>query len=60
MLNFLQWTVVAESGRARALIRPAQESTAATGVPDEQLREYVARIFALQPEQVQLARPEPN
>jgi len=58
MLNFLQWTVVSEGGRVRAVVRPPQESAALTGAPDEGLREYVAKIFGLQPGQVQVARPQ--
>jgi hypothetical protein len=57
MLNFLQWTVTSSGGTAQAVIRPPEISSQLNGAPDEGLAEFVAAIFGIRPNQVQIARP---
>ena len=57
MLNFLQWTVTSSGGTAQAVIRPPEISSQLGGGPDEGLAEFLAAIFGIPPNQVQIARP---
>lgn len=54
-INTLQWTVASSAGNTQVLVRPEPGSM---GVPDEGLRELVAKIFNVSSELVSVAKPQ--
>ncbi len=57
VLNFLQWTVAASDGQARVMVLPPAQSAQFGGSPDEGFREFIARVFNVDPANVSVSRP---